>query len=872
MAEAQIKITADTSQAQQSLKNLDASLESLGKSTATAAKFFAGLTAAAAGIAFTIKQTLDGAGELVDASNRLGVSAANLNQLSQAARLAGIDTGTLNVTIQRLNRSIGEGIQKSTAPAAVALKNLGLPISELARLKPDEQFTRIAETLSKIENPAQRTAMSMELLGKQGPAVLQLANELEKVREITELGFGVSEGELVALDEAGDAIEQLGIMWDAGIKKAVAELAPYIVGFVVNLKDAIREAGGWEAVFNRIKEIAHTIANVIAIMATIITTRLVIGTAAVAVNMARAAIAARSFSLFLSRTPIGLLTAGVALLADKIGIDLVGGSEDLNDTQSIYAKGTAEINKSLETRNQNLKASHAITKTINDEQTKIKTNLTETIAKYEAEANAIKLTSQGKGAQANLEKIIGEEKAKYAKVELAMTPLEEKKLTNAVKRVELAKAEAVVQGAIRDQLYARANIEASLGANSLADARINQAVLKVKQELAKLGQKLDPIEENKIRRNELGLIYAEKEVASRTKLLNLMQQYGLNTIDAPAIDVKAYDLLANAMGNGHVQVKNLLKDLYGLEEAYKKVVAEFEKENKTQLDILNMDEFKDNAFLLELTNQAHKDRMADIDKRYAQARLQIEHDANKKAAEMVTQNQILQIEAANREVLIAQDRATRLIAIQEQVRRAQLMASGITNQGIIEGQVAVGRAIDSMGQTQIGQARGALNVATTVLGEFGKTSKSAFEAYKKLAIAQALIDTAKSVSAALSGGWMAGGPLGPFTSAIYAAMALASGMAQVAAIRSQTYAGRALGGPMVGGQSYLVGERGPEIFTPGNAGSMTPNNQIAGGATNITFNIVANDTKGFDQLLVERRPLITKIIADAQLERGRRQI
>jgi hypothetical protein len=101
---------------------------------------------------------------------------------------------------------------------------------------------------------------------------------------------------------------------------------------------------------------------------------------------------------------------------------------------------------------------------------------------------------------------------------------------------------------------------------------------------------------------------------------------------------------------------------------------------------------------------------------------------------------------------------------------------------------------------------------------------------------------------------------------------VATGLAQVAQIRSQTYSGRALGGPMVGGQGYLVGERGPEIFTPSTAGTMTPNNQLAGGATNVTFNIVANDTKGFDQLLVERRPLITKIIRDAQLEQGRRQI
>lgn len=45
---------------------------------------------------------------------------------------------------------------------------------------------------------------------------------------------------------------------------------------------------------------------------------------------------------------------------------------------------------------------------------------------------------------------------------------------------------------------------------------------------------------------------------------------------------------------------------------------------------------------------------------------------------------------------------------------------------------------------------------------------------------------------------------------------------------------RAEGGPVSGGSSYLVGERGPEIFTPAYAGNITPNG--AGGAINININ------------------------------------
>ena len=42
---------------------------------------------------------------------------------------------------------------------------------------------------------------------------------------------------------------------------------------------------------------------------------------------------------------------------------------------------------------------------------------------------------------------------------------------------------------------------------------------------------------------------------------------------------------------------------------------------------------------------------------------------------------------------------------------------------------------------------------------------------------------------------------------------------------------RALGGPVMAGRSYLVGERGPEVVTFGDNGYVTPNNRLGGGPT-----------------------------------------
>jgi hypothetical protein len=51
---------------------------------------------------------------------------------------------------------------------------------------------------------------------------------------------------------------------------------------------------------------------------------------------------------------------------------------------------------------------------------------------------------------------------------------------------------------------------------------------------------------------------------------------------------------------------------------------------------------------------------------------------------------------------------------------------------------------------------------------------------------------------------------------------------------------RAVGGPVSAMDSYMVGERGPELFTPGAGGFITPNNRLGGGSsTNITINVTA---------------------------------
>jgi lambda family phage tail tape measure protein len=79
---------------------------------------------------------------------------------------------------------------------------------------------------------------------------------------------------------------------------------------------------------------------------------------------------------------------------------------------------------------------------------------------------------------------------------------------------------------------------------------------------------------------------------------------------------------------------------------------------------------------------------------------------------------------------------------------------------------------------------------------------------------------------------------------------------------------RALGGPVMAGSAYMVGETGRELFMPNTSGSIIPAGDFGG--MNINFTVNAVDTVGFDDYLNRRRGDIVNLVRQAvQENRGR---
>ena len=68
-----------------------------------------------------------------------------------------------------------------------------------------------------------------------------------------------------------------------------------------------------------------------------------------------------------------------------------------------------------------------------------------------------------------------------------------------------------------------------------------------------------------------------------------------------------------------------------------------------------------------------------------------------------------------------------------------------------------------------------------------------------------------------------------------------AGLSQTLGAGGLKIPGFAKGGNVKGGGTYVVGEKGPELFTPTSSGHITPNHEL-GGSTNVTVNVDASGT------------------------------
>ena len=244
--------------------------------------------------------------------------------------------------------------------------------------------------------------------------------------------------------------------------------------------------------------------------------------------------------------------------------------------------------------------------------------------------------------------------------------------------------------------------------------------------------------------------------------------------------------------------------------------------------------------------------------------------ANKKLNELI-QEQNAETTAKYEENMLKQINAT--LSANDAILSAD-QKNFLQKKGAEERQQKItGDRIEFEKKSELEKTQFAIGQATDMFNSLGQMNKQAFQAAKAFNIANAIMNTYMGATKALA-------TYPPPFNFIAAAAVVASGLAQVSAIRSQQYTGRQRGGNLTLGQGTIVGEDGPELIVPKQPSTVIPR-EVAqaveglggrGDNVNVNFTINTVDARGMDELLLERRGTITGIINQAMQSKGRRGI
>jgi lambda family phage tail tape measure protein len=390
MADIKYQVQVDAKNGIDNLKNLQGQVQETGKSFNGLKTFIAAAGAAlgAGAFASSIKNAMDTVDGLAKSARALGTTTANFQAMARSAQLAGVDIGTLQATAQRLQVNLVNAVEKGTGPAAEGLERLGLSARELAGQGIDKQFQTITEALSKVENPAERTALAVELLGKQGPRMLEVAENMARMREEVErVGLALSDIDAMGIEQAGDAAAELGFLFESVGQKIAAELAPYITAIVQGMKESVLESGNLgqvirETVIPAIKVTTQAVAVLVTFLAAAKLTAGIVAATTAMLSMYRAirtaTTAAAVLNSVLGKNPLVKIAGAIAgLVGAAVVVDQIGDYFDDLDAK------VADINAGLVKKNEELETARANTGAITAELGKQKSQIDDIVKAYQ---------------------------------------------------------------------------------------------------------------------------------------------------------------------------------------------------------------------------------------------------------------------------------------------------------------------------------------------------------------------------------------------------------------------------------------------------------------------------------------------------------
>lgn len=298
------------------LKTFGTSIQTIGTRVGLVG---AGISAAGGSILAPITAAVHqfaAAGDALDKmAGRTGVSVAALQELGFAAEQGGADLATVEMGLKGISQFLFRA-RNGSNEAAAALQKMGLSVAALQGLSPEQQFMRIAESLSEVEDASLRGALAQTVFEESGRKLLPMLNGLQDIRdEAQELGLVLSKDATKDAAALTDALNRIRRTVGGAFLQLGAAVAQPVLRALEVITSVTSAVSKWVAENHQVIRTVAMIGGVLLVAGAAATT---LGVTAVGIGVAIASIGTIAVTAF------GALSAAVAFLLSPIGLLVAG--------------------------------------------------------------------------------------------------------------------------------------------------------------------------------------------------------------------------------------------------------------------------------------------------------------------------------------------------------------------------------------------------------------------------------------------------------------------------------------------------------------------------------------------------------------------
>ena len=244
-AEANKSIDTTTEKAEKSGSKVGSAFAAIGKGAAAMGTAVVAGAAAIGTAAYSMAMnTSDAAGDILDASMKVGMSAEEYQKWTYAASMCGMEASTLESAMIKQQKAFSDAREGSKV-AAEAYQRLGIDINAIG--DSSQAFDLVIAKMAEMEDETERNALANDIFGKSyaelAPMFAEGADGIAALKqEAVDLGVVMSNDAVAAGESLGDSIDKVkqafgGIMNTLG--SAVVPIIQKVVDLILSQMPSI---------------------------------------------------------------------------------------------------------------------------------------------------------------------------------------------------------------------------------------------------------------------------------------------------------------------------------------------------------------------------------------------------------------------------------------------------------------------------------------------------------------------------------------------------------------------------------------------------------------------------------------------------------